>query len=77
MHDTTNLEARGIPTLFVASEPFREAADAQTTALGFDAARTFVAHPIQDRTDEEMQALADEAIESILKGIQVYKKTAI
>ena len=70
MHDTTNLEARGIPTLFVASDPFREAADAQTTALGFDAARIFVAHPIQDRTDEEMQALADGAVESILKGIQ-------
>ena len=70
MHDTTNLEARGIPTVFVASDPFREAADAQTTALGFDAARIFVAHPIQDRTDEEMQALADGAVESILKGIQ-------
>jgi hypothetical protein len=70
VHDTTNLEARGIPTLFVASDPFREAADAQTTALGFDAARIFVAHPIQDRTDEEMQALADGAVESILKGIQ-------
>lgn len=70
MHDTTNLEARGIPTVFVASDPFREAADAQTTALGFDAARVFVAHPIQDRTDEEMQALADNAVESILKGIQ-------
>ena len=70
MHDTTNLEARGIPTVFVASDPFHEAADAQTTALGFDAARIFVAHPIQDRTDEEMQALADGAVESILKGIQ-------
>lgn len=70
MHDTTNLEARGIPTLFVASNPFREAADAQTVALGFDAARLFVAHPIQDRTDEEMQTLADEAVEDILKGIQ-------
>ncbi len=70
MHDTTNLETRGIPTLFVASDPFREAADAQSTALGFDAARVFVAHPIQDRTDEEMQALADEAVESILKGIR-------
>jgi|TARA_B100002003_G_C13635963_1_gene324896 hypothetical protein len=70
VHDTTNLETRGIPTLFVASDPFREAADAQSTALGFDAARVFVAHPIQDRTDEEMQALADEAVESILKGIR-------
>lgn len=70
MHDTTNLETRGIPTVFVASEPFREAADAQSTALGFNPARVFVAHPIQDRTDEEMQALADDAIERILKRIR-------
>ena len=70
MHDTTNLEARGIPTLFVASDPFQEAADAQATALGSDPARVFVSHPIQDRTDEEMQALADQAITSILEGIQ-------
>jgi len=70
VHDTTNLETRGIPTVFVASEPFREAADAQSTALGFNPARVFVGHPIQDRTDEEMQALADDAIERILKGIQ-------
>ena len=69
MHDTTNLETRGIPTVFVASEPFREAADAQSNALGFNPARVFVAHPIQDRTDEEMQALADGAIERILKRI--------
>ena len=70
MHDTTNLETRGIPTVFVASEPFREAADAQSTALGFNPARVFVGHPIQDRTDEEMQALADDAIERILKRIR-------
>ena len=69
MHDTTNLETRGIPTVFVASEPFREAADAQSTALRFNPARVFVGHPIQDRTDEEMQALADGAIERILKRI--------
>ena len=69
MHDTTNLEVRGIPTAFVASQPFRDGAEAQATALGSDPARVFVAHPIQDRTDEEMQALADEALEAILKSI--------
>jgi len=70
VHDATNLEVRGIPTVFVASDPFRDAAIAQSVALGFDPARVFVAHPIQDRTDDELQALADQAIESILKGIQ-------
>jgi len=50
----------------VASSEFTVAADAQSSALGADPARVFVAHPIQDRTDEEMRALADMAIEEIL-----------
>ena len=29
----------------------------------------FVAHPIQDRTDAEMAALADAAVDEILKAI--------
>jgi len=29
----------------------------------------FVPHPIQDRTDEEMIALADQAIEKILQRL--------
>ena len=52
--------------MFVASTEFVEAADAQAAALGFDPARVFVAHPIQDRTDEEMAALADTAVDEIL-----------
>ena len=66
MHDIADLESRGIPGGFVASAEFIDAADAQAAALGFDAARAFVPHPIQDRTDEEMRALADEAFEQIV-----------
>lgn len=43
-----------------------EAAAAQGEALGFDAPRVFVGHPIQDRTDEEMRELAREAFDEIL-----------
>ncbi len=35
---------------------YRHAAAAQAAPLGLDAARVFVAHPIQDRTDDEMAA---------------------
>ena len=49
----------------VASTEFVTAADTQADALGFDAARVFVPHPIQDRTDEELVALADQAFEEI------------
>ena len=66
MHDITDLEGRGVPGVFVASSEFIEAAAAQAAALGFEPAAVFVPHPIQDRTDDEMRALADAAIEEIL-----------
>ncbi len=66
MHDIADLELRGIPAVFVASEPFIDAAAAQAAALGFDAARVFVSHPIQDRTDDEMRAIAEAAVEQLL-----------
>ena len=66
MHDIADLERRGVPGVFIASDVFVDAAEAQATALGFPAARVFVAHPIQDRTDEEMVALADAAIDEVI-----------
>ena len=58
-----------MPGVFVASSEFEVAAAAQAEALGFDAARVFVAHPIQDRTDDEMRALADAAVDEIVAAI--------
>ncbi len=69
MHDISDLEIRGIPAVFVASAEFVEAAAAQGAALGFDPAAVFVPHPIQDRTDEEMRALARQALEAIVGQI--------
>ena len=66
MHDITDLEGMGLPGVFVASAEFAEAAAAQAAALGFDPARVFVPHPIQDRTDDEMRALADAAVDQVL-----------
>jgi alkanesulfonate monooxygenase SsuD/methylene tetrahydromethanopterin reductase-like flavin-dependent oxidoreductase (luciferase family) len=62
----TDLEGRGIPTVFVASTEFVDAASTQAAALGSDPPRVFVAHPIQDRTDDEVRALADTAFDQIL-----------
>lgn len=56
-----DLESRGIPGGYVLSEQFREADEAQSRALGFEALKVFVEHPIQDRTDEEMAVIADGA----------------
>jgi hypothetical protein len=69
VHDTTELEARGLPTVYVASSEFREAGAAQARALGFEPASVFVAHPIQDRTDDEMRALAEGAVEEVISRI--------
>jgi hypothetical protein len=66
VHDITDLEGRGVPGVFVASTEFVEAAAAQAASLGFDPAAVFVPHPIQDRTDDEMRALADAAVDEIL-----------
>jgi hypothetical protein len=69
VHDTVNLEAAGIPMVFVASTEFVDAADAQSSALGADPARVFVPHPIQDRTDDELRALADSAFDALVTAL--------
>ena len=70
MHDISDLEMRGVPSVFVASAEFVEAAAAQSKSLGFSAAaRVFTPHPIQDRTDEEMRAYADAAYDEIVAAI--------
>ena len=70
MHDIADLELRGVPGVFVASDEFVTGADAQQAALGFPSMkRVFCAHPIQDRTDEEMRALADTVFAEILDAV--------
>ena len=70
MHDIVDLETRGVPGVFVASAQFVDAAVAQSQALGFPTvARVFTPHPIQDRTDDEMVAYADAAIDEIVAAI--------
>ena len=70
MHDIVDLEGRGVPSVFVASAEFVEAAKAQSQALGFPTvARVFTPHPIQDRTDAEMIAYADVALDQIVAAV--------
>jgi hypothetical protein len=69
VHDITDLESRGVVGVFVASAEFADGARAQARSLGSDPAAVYVPHPIQDRTDEEMTALADGAIEEILSRV--------
>jgi hypothetical protein len=69
VHDITDLEGLGLPGVFLASSEFVAAAEAQARALGFEAARVFVPHPIQDRTDDELRALADAAVDAAVERL--------
>ncbi len=69
MHDTVDLEDRGIPSVFISTVEFVDAANAQAKALGTTASAVYVEHPIQDRTDEEMQVIADKAVGDIVSKI--------
>jgi hypothetical protein len=64
-----DLEGRGVPTVGIATTEFEQAAEAQARALGTDPAYVFVPHPIQDRTNEELHALADDYLDEMLKGL--------
>jgi hypothetical protein len=70
LRDVLSFEADDKPAVLVASSAFADAADHQAAALGQpNIRRVLVAHPIQDRTDEELQELAREALEEVLTGL--------
>ena len=58
-----------MPAAFVATLEFVDGAQAQAQALGADPAAVYVPHPIQDRTDAEMLAIADAAFAELLARI--------
>jgi|TARA_B100000315_G_scaffold228708_1_gene237711 hypothetical protein len=70
LHDTVWFEIQGVPSVSIASSEFEEAADTQATALGMtDAQCVFVAHPIQDATDDEMREKADAVIDEVIGAL--------
>ena len=69
MHDIADLEGRGLIGVFLASSEFADAADAQSRALGLAVPYVLVPHPVQDRTDAEMVAAADDAYAAVLAAL--------
>jgi hypothetical protein len=70
VHDVVRLEARGIPTAAVGTEPFVDEALEQAQVLGMPGYRmVFVAHPIQLLTPEGVRALADDACARIVERL--------
>ena len=64
-----DLDERGIPGVMIATTAFRQAAAAQSASLGFEPAIVWVPHPIQNRTDEEIVAIADGAMDEIVERL--------
>ncbi len=70
MHDTVHFEIQGLPSVFIASSQFVEAAQAQSEALGLpDVRRVFVPHPIQDATDDEMRERAEACVDDVIAAL--------
>ena len=70
LRDVVEFESAGRPAVLIASNAFVQAAEDQARKLGqADLRRAFVAHPIQDRTDEEMRALAVAIVDDALAAL--------
>ena len=69
MHDIADLERRGVVGVFLASRVFAEAARVQGAALGFPAPYVLVPHPVQDRTDAELQAVAEDCYAQVVAAV--------
>ena len=71
LRDVLSFEAAGRPSVLVASDVFVEAAADQAVKLGAPGVRrVFVPHPVQDRTDDEMRAMAGEIVDSLVAALQ-------
>jgi alkanesulfonate monooxygenase SsuD/methylene tetrahydromethanopterin reductase-like flavin-dependent oxidoreductase (luciferase family) len=70
LRDVVEFEGAGRPAVLIASDAFVQAADEQAGKLGqAELRRAFVAHPIQDRTDEEMRELAAAIVDEALAAL--------
>ena len=70
LRDVMELEALGRPAVLAASSAFMQAADEQSVLLGQpELRRVLVPHPIQDRTDDELRALARDACDALLHAL--------
>ena len=67
LRDVLSFETMDRPAVLVASSAFEQAAEHQSKALGQpDIHRVLVAHPIQDRSDDELRELARAAVDHIV-----------
>jgi hypothetical protein len=67
LRDVLELETLDTPAVLVVSDAFVQAAEDQARKLGQPAIRrTFVGHPVQDRTDDEVREAARAVVDEVL-----------
>ena len=70
LRDVLELESLGRPAVLIASDAFARGAEEQAALLGQPSLRRlFVAHPIQDRTDDEVRELARAVTDDALAAL--------
>jgi len=71
LRDVIEFEALGRPGVLVASDAFAQAAAEQVQLLGQPKlAYALAPHPIQDRTDDELRAMARDLADQVLAAIR-------
>ena len=64
-----DLDRREVPGAMIATTAFEGAYQAQADILAFAPRVVYVPHPIQNRSEEEVRAIADDAVERIVSAI--------
>lgn len=62
-----------MPGVLVATTAFRNAAAHQSRSLGFDPAIVWTPHPVQNRTPDELEALAKGAVAPVLAALTAHQ----
>jgi hypothetical protein len=71
VHDLVRLERRGIATAGIGTLPFADEALEQARLLGMpDLRMLLIPHPVQLLDPEELDALADDIFDRVLKKLQ-------
>jgi len=68
-HDLDDLDKSGLPGVSVLTEEFRQAFEAQKSAIGLNAAAVYVPHPMQNRTTAELHIFAEQSFDAIIAAI--------
>jgi hypothetical protein len=78
MHDILAFEDRGIPTVFLCTEPFMNSARDHADAFGNpDYQAVQVRHPLASLTPEQARARADEALGGVIAVLSGQARHAV